>query len=327
MASGLTNKSKTKRGSQSNNLFLGVDGGGTKTLVVLLDEEKNVVSEGLSGASNPLRVGIETAVANISEATDKACDKINRNRIEIISAACGLAGVRRTDLRLSVRERIRQKLGIKQVEVVTDAEIALYGATRDAAGLIIIAGTGSIALGKNEKGEKAIAGGWGPLAGDEGSGAGIARRALQAIAKASDGRGEPTKLSRKAMQYFRAGKTEDILVAIYAPQIDNSKIAGFAKSVIEAAIEGDRVAREILFEGGRELGMAANAVIHQLKLERKKFSIAKIGSIFRAGELITDPLLKTIHETAPKAYLTEPLLPPAVAAAHLAFEMYRNGTA
>ena len=325
MASGQTNKIKIKRASQSNYLFLGVDGGGTKTLVVLLDEENNVVSEEVSGASNPLRVGIETAVSNISQATNKACDKIGRNSIEIVSAACGLAGVRRTDLRMRVRERIRERLGIKLVEVVTDADIALYGASKDEAGLIIIAGTGSIALGKNEKGEKAVAGGWGPLAGDEGSGAGIARRALQAIAKASDGRGEQTKLSRKAMQYFRAGKSEDILVAIYAPQIDNSKIAGFAKFVVEAAIEGDTVAQGILAEAGRELGMAANAVIHRLKLERKKFSIAKIGSIFRAGKLITEPLLETVHKTAPKAYLIEPLLPPAVAAAEMAFELYRNG--
>jgi N-acetylglucosamine kinase-like BadF-type ATPase len=325
MASGRTDKIKIKHASQSNYLFLGVDGGGTKTLVVLLDEENNVVSEGLSGASNPLRVGIETAVANISEATNKACDKIGQNPIEIVSAAFGLAGVRRMDLRMRIRERIRQKLGIKLIEVVTDAEIALYGATKDEAGLVVIAGTGSICLGRNESGEKAVAGGWGPLAGDEGSGAGIARRALQAIAKASDGRGEQTKLSRKAMQYFRAGKSEDILVAIYAPQIDNIKIAGFAKFVVEAAIEGDRVAQEILCEAGYELGTAANAVIRRLELGKKKFSIAKIGSIFRAGELITKPFLETVRKTAPKAYLVEPLLPPAVAAAQMAFGIYQNG--
>lgn len=325
MVSSRTTKTKTNRGSQSDYLFLGVDGGGTKTLVVLLDEKNNVVSEGLSGASNPLRVGIETAVANISEATNKACDRIGRNPIEINSVACGLAGVRRMDLRMRIRERIKEKLGVNLIEVVTDAEIALYGASKDKAGLIVIAGTGSISLGKNEKGERAIAGGWGPLAGDEGSGAGIARRALQAIAKASDGRGAPTKLTAKAMKYFRAGKTEDIIVAIYAPQIDNVKIAGFAKSVVEAALEGDRVAQEIVSEAGRELGMAANAVIRRLKLQRKTFSVAKIGSIFRAGEIITKPFLETIHETAPKAFLIEPLLPPAVAAAEMAFAIYQKG--
>lgn len=324
MVSNKTDKIKRKRRAASNDLFLGVDGGGTKTLVVMLDGENKIVSEGLAGASNPLRVGIETAVANIAEATNSACDKIGRNPIEINSAACGLAGVRRMDLRLRVRERIAQKLGVNLIEVVTDAEIALYGATKDKAGLVIIAGTGSICLGRNEKGEKAVAGGWGPLAGDEGSGAGIARRALQAIAKASDGRGRPTKLTEKAMEYFRAGKSEDILVAIYAPQIDNVKIAGFAKSVVEAALEGDEAAREIMDEAGRELGIAANAVIRRLKLERKTFSVAKVGSIFRAGEIIAAPLLKKIHEIAPKAGLIEPLLPPAAAAAQMAFELYRK---
>ncbi len=207
MVSGRIRKNKTKNGRKSVNLFLGVDGGGTKTLVVLLDEENNLVAEGLSGASNPMRVGIETAVTNISEAINKACDKSNRNVTDIVAAALGLAGVRRNDIRLRIRERIARQLRTQSVEVLTDADIALYGATKDKAGLVVIAGTGSICLGKNEKGEKAIAGGWGPLAGDEGGGAGIARRALQAIAKASDGRGCPTKLSQKANGIFSRRKT------------------------------------------------------------------------------------------------------------------------
>ncbi|CAN5373902.1 N-acetylglucosamine kinase [soil metagenome] len=324
MVSGRAGKNKIKNGRKSDNLFLGVDGGGTKTLVVLLDGEGKVVAEGLSGASNPMRVGIETAVANISEAINNACDKSNRNAADIVAAALGLAGVRRNDIRLRVRERISRMLRIKFVEVVTDADIALYGAIKDKTGLVVIAGTGSICLGKNEKGEKAIAGGWGPLAGDEGSGAGIARRALQAIAKASDGRGCSTKLSQKAMEYFRAGKPEDLLMAIYAPQIDNTKIAGFAKFVSEAAVEGDEVSKQILAEAGYELGLAATAVIHQLKLQKRKFPIAIVGGIFQSGQIITKPLIETVNKIAPKAYLIEPPLPPAVAAAQMAFEICRN---
>ncbi len=318
-------KNKTKNARKTDNLFLGVDGGGTKTLVVLLDGENKVVAEGLSGVSNPMRVGIEKSVTNIAEAINNACDKSNRNSTEIVSAALGLAGVRRNDIRLRLRERISQMLGIKSVEVVTDADIALYGATKDKAGLVLIAGTGSICLGKNEKGEKAVAGGWGPLAGDEGGGAGIARRALQVIAKASDGRGNHTKLSHEAMKYFRTGKVEDLLVAIYAPQIDNARIAGFARLVVETAAEGDAVALEILAEAGHELGIAATAVIRRLKLERRKFPIAKVGSIFQAGHILTEPLLETVRRTAPKAYLIEPLLPPAAAAAQMALAAYQNG--
>lgn len=209
-------------------IFLGIDGGGTKTQAILVDDSQQIIGEGISGASNPLRVGIETALGNIFTAIENACDAANRSRSDIAAIVCGLAGVRREDLRFSIKQRISQNYRIKSVEVTTDAEIALYGVNLGKAGLVLIAGTGSVCLGKNDKGETAVAGGWGPLAGDEGGGAGIARRALQAIAKASDGRGKPTLLSEYAVEYFRALSADDLTVAIYSPQMDNAKIAGFA---------------------------------------------------------------------------------------------------
>lgn len=167
-----------------------------------------------------------------------------------------------------------------------------------------------------------MAGGWGPIAGDEGGGASIARRALQAIAKASDGRGEPTKLSDAGVNYFRTSTPENLLVAIYSPQIDNAKIAGFARFVVETAQTGDKIAAGILEEAGLELGLAVNAVIAKLNLKNRKIPIGFVGSIFRAGGLITDSLLKIVRRFAPKAHLTEPLLQPPCAAAQMAFEMF-----
>lgn len=314
---------KSTRTLKSHNLYLGADGGGTKTHIVLIDDEKNLVCEGFSGASNPLRVGVEPAISNIIKALDTTCDKAQLSRGDVVSATLGLAGVRRADLRQRIRERFGNILGIKKVEVVTDAEIALYGTTLGKAGLVVIAGTGSICYGKNENGKVATAGGWGPIAGDEGGGISIARRALQAIAKASDGRGKPTKLSEAGIEYFRTSTPENLLIAIYAPQIDNARIAGFARFVVETANEGDEIAVEILKEAGFELGLAAFAVIKKLKLEKKKVPIGYVGSIFKAGSLLTDSLLKTVHSFAPKAYLAEPKLSPAQAAAQMAFENFR----
>lgn len=316
--------SKTKRQPIFHNIYLGVDGGGTKTHATLFDEQRNVIGEGFSGASNPLRVGVEPAVNNIFQALTAASEAANESRGDIVAAVFGLAGVRRTDLRQRIRERLAQKLGIKTVEVVTDAEIALFGTTLGKAGVVVIAGTGSICLGRNEAGVTAIAGGWGPIAGDEGGGAGIARRGLQAIAKASDGRGAQTKLSEAGTIYFRAATPENLLTAIYSPQMDNAKIAGFARFVVETAQENDQVALEILGEAGVELGTAVNAVVAKLKLSRKKIPIGTVGSIFRAGELLTDSLLKTVHELAPKAYLAKPVLHPASAAAQMAFELFHK---
>ncbi|MET0754144.1 MAG: BadF/BadG/BcrA/BcrD ATPase family protein [Pyrinomonadaceae bacterium] len=314
---------KSTRTLKSHNLYLGADGGGTKTHIVLIDDEKNLVCEGFSGASNPLRVGVEPAISNIIKALDSTCDKAQLSRGDVVSATLGLAGVRRADLRQRIRERFGNILGIKKVEVVTDAEIALYGTTLGKAGIVVIAGTGSICYGKNENGKVATAGGWGPIAGDEGGGISIARRALQAIAKASDGRGKPTKLSEAGIEYFRTSTPENLLIAIYAPQVDNARIAGFARFVVETANEGDEIAVEILKEAGFELGLAAFAVIKKLKLEKKKVPIGYVGSIFKAGSLLTDSLLKTVHSFAPKAYLAEPKLSPAQAAAQMAFENFR----
>lgn len=320
----LNRKPEKKRQRALHNTYLGVDGGGTKTHAILYDEERNVIGEGFAGASNPLRVGVEPAVNNIFQAMTAASEAANRSRGDIAAAVFGLAGVRRVDLRQRVRERLAQKLGIKTVEVVTDAEIALFGTTLGKAGVVVIAGTGSICLGRNEAGATAIAGGWGPLAGDEGGGAGIARRALQAIAKASDGRGRLTKLSEAGTLYFRAATPENLLTAIYSPQMDNARIAGFAKFVVEAAQARDEIALEILEEAGAELGTAVNAVVTKLKLNRRKIPIGTVGSIFRAGVLLTEPLLTTIHRTAPRAFLSPPVLQPANAAAQMAFEMYQK---
>lgn len=309
---------KGKRSKEPHQLYLGVDGGGTKTHIAVMNASEKVICEGSSGPSNPLRVGVETAVNNIVKAVNDACDEGGVSRGDIAAATLGLAGVRRADLKQRVRESFVERLRIRRTLVVTDAEIALYATTMGKPGLVVIAGTGSVCLGMNAGGEIAISGGWGPLAGDEGGGVGIAQTALHAVAKASDGRGIATILSDRASEYFRASGPENLIVAIYSPQVDNTRIAGFARLVVETAQAGDAVAMNILEEAGSELGLAACAVIEKLKLTRKKIPIGCVGSVFNAGELLTRPMIDVVHTVAPLAYLTEPLMPPAHAAALMA---------
>ena len=316
---------KTSRSRKTHGLFLGADGGGTKTQIAIMNEAGKVVAEAVTGPSNPLRVGVETAVTNIVQAMNEACDRDGISRGDIAIATLGLAGVRRADLRQRVRDSFVRRTGIRKTEVITDAEIALYGTTLGEPGLVVIAGTGSICFGKNEKGEVAISGGWGPLAGDEGGGVGIAQQALHMVAKASDGRGAATALSAKAAEYFRASGPENLIVAIYSPQIDNSRIAGFAKLVVETALEGDKTAIAIIKDAGCELGLAASAVINKLKLHDSKVPIGCVGSVFNAGKLLTVPLLEKVREVAPKAFLKDPQVIPSVAAAMMALERPTNG--
>jgi N-acetylglucosamine kinase-like BadF-type ATPase len=304
---------------QGREIVLGVDGGGTKTHAVITDARQRVLGEGTAGPSNPLRVGIGNAATAIREAVDRACAKARVQRADIVAAEIGLAGVRRGDLRLRMREAL-SGLGIHSIEVVTDADIALFGATDGQPGVVIIAGTGSVCCGINAQGKRVYAGGWGPLAGDEGSGSWIARRALQAVARAGDGRGTETVLAESALSYFNVATTDDLLMAIYAPGMTNDRIAGFGRYVIDAAREGDEVAREIVVKAGRELGIAAVAVIRKLRMTRERFPVGYVGGVFAAGDLLLDPLREEITRVAPNALLSPPKLSPAVAAARMARE-------
>jgi N-acetylglucosamine kinase-like BadF-type ATPase len=302
----------------SRRAVVGVDGGGTKTHAVILDLEWNLLGEGIAGPSNPLRVGVVKAAAAVREAVDKACDVANLRRTDLVAAQVGLAGVRRPELRARMRDALKN-LSTGAVVVVGDADIALHGVTEGEPGLIVIAGTGSICCGTNARGKQACAGGWGPIAGDEGGGAWIARRGLRAIAHATDGRGPATSLSDAACSYFHVTNPDDLSTAIYAPSITNESLAVFGKFVIQAAKTKDRVAREILVEAGKELGLAATAVIRNLKLERQTFPVGYVGGVFASsGELVLSHLRAAVVKTAPHAHLTPPKFPPAVAAARMA---------
>lgn len=310
----------TARRLQARNAVVGVDGGGSKTHAVIVDADDRVLGEGTSGPSNPLRVGISRAAVAVREAIDKACEAAQLRREDIVAAEVGLAGARRTELRERVREALG-KLGVAEVEVVGDADIALYGATEGKPGVVVIAGTGSVCCGVNARGKRNCAGGWGPVAGDEGGGAWIARRALRAIAHASDGRGPKTSLMEAACAYFHVTTPEDLSTAIYAPTMTNERLAGFGKQVIEAANTKDQVAREIMVEAGRELGLAVMAVIRNLKLEPERFQVAYVGGVFAAGgDLVLGPMAERILQIAPLAFVAPPRMSPSLAAARMARE-------
>lgn len=304
----------------TQNSVVGVDGGGTKTDAVILDAQQRVIGEGQAGPSNPLRVGIAGAAAAVREAIDSACASAKLRRADLVAAQIGLAGARRRELRERMRETL-MPLGIGDIEIVTDAQIALYGATDGAPGLVVIAGTGSICCGINARGKRFCAGGWGPIAGDEGGGAWLARRALRAIAYASDGRGPKTLLTELAAAYFHVTDPDDLSTAIYAPTITNDRLAGFGRDVVDAAKRKDPAALQIVVDGGRELGYSAAAVIRYLQMERERFQVAYVGGVFRsAGDLMLDPLREEVKKVAPRAYFEPPHFAPAVAAARMARE-------
>src|SRR6185503_1143555 len=235
-----------------NRYFLGVDGGGTKTHAVIIDARSRVVGEALSGGSNLLRGGLEDALAHIDRAVSEACAAARISRHEISAACLGLAGVNHPIHYHTMKDALDHSLGIQNLKLVTDFRAALAGALDGEPGVVIIAGTGSIAVGVNEAGEEERSGGWGPTFSDEGSAFDIAKRALHAVAGSFDGRSPSTALTDRVCRRLGIASAVDLPGVIYNGDSEPVEIASLAQVVSEAAEAGDQVAQRILAEAGSE---------------------------------------------------------------------------
>ena len=304
--------------------FLGVDGGASKTAALLTDENGDPQGRGIAGGSNHLRVGIEAATRNIERAVNIALVEAGIPHRQIEYAYCGIAGSDHPEHHDRVVESLRVFFPRGNFIVDTDARIALTGAVGFGAGVVIIAGTGSVAFGRNEAGEEARAGGWGPTLGDEGSGYAIARAGLAAIVRAYDGRGEPTMMTDLLCNEYSMCNPSDLPRFVYAATTHADDIARYGKLVVEAAQSGDGVARDILDNAGRELGECVLAVVRKLKLESKAFPVAYVGGAFKSGELLLEPLQRTIHAEAADATVGPPLRSPVEGAAQMAIRAWQN---
>ena len=300
-------------------LCLGVDGGGTNTRAAILDRQGRVRGEGRADAANFLRVGLTTAVSNIRHAVESACRAAGIEARDLAAACIGLAGVGNSKHRIEMEKALDAALGISRMSIETDARVALAGATNLEPGVVIIAGTGSIAYGVNRHREYARAGGWGPAMGDEGSGYYIGRRALAAVVSAYDHRSQPTSMTESVCRHFGVSTPPELPPVIYeSPTKVMHEVAELAKIVAAAARHGDAVARDILHDAAEELARAVVAVVKRLDLGAEVFRVAYVGGVFNAGEMVINPMTADIIKAAPHAFVTAPLSAPVIGAARLA---------
>lgn len=321
----IRNLAEENNGSQ---YWLGVDGGGTNTRATIfrapddpdIDLTKCVAGEGRADAANFHRVGVEAATRSVTTAIILACRQAEITIHQITAACLGLAGVSHPDNHRKMYDAIEAALPALNFTLETDARIALAGATAGKPGIVIIAGTGSIAYGVNSDGEVARAGGWGPTLGDEGSGTYIGRRALEAVMTAYDyRRHEDTALTEKICRFFNVKTPPELPAVIYNPDANvMPQIAQLSKLVVETAQEGDAIAIEILKDAAHELARAIKAVIAQLHMQGEAFRVGYVGGVFGAGDLILQPLREDITAFAPSAIIAAPLYKPVVGAAQMA---------
>jgi N-acetylglucosamine kinase-like BadF-type ATPase len=298
--------------------YIGVDGGASKTAALVIDETGEAQGRGLAGGSNHLRVGIEAATRNIERAVNIALVEAGVAIRNIEYAYCGIAGADHPAHHQRVVDALTIFFPRGNFIVDTDARIALTGAIGFDSGVVIIAGTGSVAFGRNAEGQEARAGGWGPTLGDEGSGYAIARDGLSAIVRAHDGRGKPTKMTDMLCYDYDMCSPEDLPRFVYATTTHADDIARYGKLVIEAARLEDEVASEILDRAGRELADCIAAVSRKLRMSETEFPVAYVGGAFNAGDLLLSPMRTYLRRDASKATLMPPKHSPVEGAAMMA---------
>lgn len=298
--------------------YIGVDGGASKTAALVIDDNDNQLGRGLAGPSNHLRVGIEVATRNIERAVNMALVEAGIAIKDVEYAYCGIAGSDHPTHRQNVIDALRIFFPRGNFIVDTDARIALTGAIGFGAGVVIIAGTGSVAFGRNTHGDEARAGGWGPTLGDEGSGYWIAREGLSAVVRAHDHRGFTTRMTDLMCAEFGMCKAEELPKFVYATTTHVDDIARYGKVVIDAAKEDDDVARDILARAGAELVECVLAVARKLHMTDADFPVAYVGGAFNAGELLLSPMRLRLQRDAPGATLIPPMHSPVEGAAMMA---------
>ncbi len=294
-------------------MILGVDGGGTKTLAVVVDSAGRVLGTGRSGPSNYQVLGLDAAVRSVRSAVRAALSSVPRAE-RISRAVFGLAGA---DFVLD-RSRLEHALatmgelaGVPFV-VRNDAEVALVGAVAGVRGVAVCAGTGAIAVGMDGLGRVARADGWGYLLGDEGSGYWIGLEALRAVVRRHDGRARRGReLERAVLDSLQMRDAPALLEWTYRRPASVNDIAALAPLVLAAAAGGDPEAARIVHQAGAQLGGATCAVVRRLGFSRAAFPLVALGGLFHSphAALLKRPLEAAVHKAAPEGGWRTPALP------------------
>ena len=274
--------------------YLGIDGGQSSTTALVCDELGRVIGRGRGGPCNHTsgdegrRKFFHAIGGCLSEACRQA--QLDPAALEFAGACLGFSGGA-ADKNQYSRELIRAR----GLYITHDAEIALTGATAGSPGIIIIAGTGSMAFGRNSEGRLGRAGGWGYVFGDEGGGFDIARRALRAALRMEEGWGSATTLRRSLLGATGSADANTLMHRLYTSEFSHPEIAALSQLVTDAAEAGDAVASELLREAAASLSVYVEGVHRNLFASEPCPSICYIGGVFRSGPLLAH-FHKIMHE-------------------------------
>jgi N-acetylglucosamine kinase-like BadF-type ATPase len=278
---------KTKNGGDDMKYVIGVDGGGTKTESIAYDSDGKVLMTSIKGFANLLN-NKEIALDNIVSSIKEIIDKLGINELD--GVYLGIAGSEVGENVKLISDKIKKELKIDSV-VMNDAEIALKAMLKGKDGILVIAGTGSVAFGINNN-QIARCGGWGNLLGDEGSGYKIAIDAIRRMIFEEEHSLQRSELTKRIMNKLKINSVDEITGFVYSSTKDD--IASLALIVAGLSEAGDEIANEILINEGIELAKTVENLYRKLKF--KSCSIALVGSVIKKAKLL---------RTAFEEYLSE----------------------
>jgi N-acetylmuramic acid 6-phosphate etherase len=282
---------------------IGIDAGGTKTVGLLADETGKVLAE-VRGSGANLQTHGELEVEKVF---DEIMEALRQGRT-ISAVGLGIAGVDRPHDEAVIRGILRRLGHRETARVVNDAAIALVAGAPEGRGIVVLAGTGSIAYGIDRTGKTARSGGYGFLLADEGSGYWLGHQALRSTVRAADGRGPATRLAPLVYEAMEVTSVGELVPRVYEKGLPKHRIAALAPLVQRARDEGDEVAAALIEGGARELALAARAVARQLDFGGGPFPVVLAGGAFKACPGLVDPLVKHLDLPAgtPRVLDVEP---------------------
>jgi glucosamine kinase len=301
-------------------IYLGIDGGGSKTSC-LIGDETSVLGAGTGGPSNVVRVGEAQARDSLATAVHQALAVANLEPSAIHSVCVGLAGAARPDIsewvRRIISELVPGDIDPDRIQVVGDTVIALEAAFGDEPGVIVIAGTGSIAYGRNREGQTARVGGWGFAISDEGSGHWIGRTAVAAAIGAwNENPAQNVPLIDILLKVWHLETIEQLVPAANAtPPPD---FAALFPSVLSLADSGDRVAHDVLTQAGSQLANLAGTLFRRLFPNSEAVPVAMSGGVFASSALVRQVFYNCLCSEHPGAALNPSVIEPVRGALELA---------
>lgn len=297
--------------------YLGIDGGGSKTAFCLINKYNYEIIELEKKTCHYAQIGILGFKNVIEEGISEILEKVNSQKNDVEYAFLGIPGYgENLEMKKEIKKILNKIFPKFNYSLGNDVEASWAGSLACQPGISVVAGTGTIAYGKNSNDEVARSGGWGEFCGDEGSAYWIAKKGIEIFAKQSDFRYE-----RGALYYVFNSKLNlkndfDLLNVVTGEcKKSRTKIAKLSKLVCEAAILGDKYAIEIFLKAAEEHFLMIKGIINQLSFSENEILISYSGGVFNSGDLILKPLEKLIKSHKRKLKLVKPILSPVVGSA------------